>query len=95
MAKICIMKRNKEITTGFPERLISLRRQKKSLPDRIGKVCGGTLFSYWSLRTWYFRLAVDSLKKLTNALGVSEDYLIEGITEDAAKANFEDRGLLL
>ncbi len=41
------------------------------------------------------RPAADTLKKLANALGVSGDYLLEGTTEDAAKAKFEDRELLL
>jgi hypothetical protein len=32
---------------------------------------------------------------MANALGVSGDYLIEGSIEDAAKAKFEDRELLM
>ena len=33
--------------------------------------------------------------RLANALGVTGDYLLEGTTEEAARANFEDRELLL
>lgn len=36
----------------------------------------------------------DTLKRLADALGVTSDYLLEGATEDAAKAKFEDRELL-
>lgn len=40
------------------------------------------------------RPAADALKRLADALGVSTDYLIEGATDDVAKASFEDRELL-
>jgi transcriptional regulator with XRE-family HTH domain len=36
----------------------------------------------------------DTLKRLADALGVTSDYLLEGATQDAAKAKFEDRELL-
>jgi transcriptional regulator with XRE-family HTH domain len=36
----------------------------------------------------------DTLKRLADALDVSIDYLLEGSTEEAAKAKFEDRELL-
>lgn len=36
----------------------------------------------------------DTLKRLADALDVSSDYLLEGSTEDAVKAKFEDRELL-
>lgn len=36
----------------------------------------------------------DTLKRLADALDISSDYLLEGSTEDAAKAKFEDRELL-
>ena len=34
------------------------------------------------------------MRRLADALGVSTDYLMEGTTEEAAKARFEDRELL-
>lgn len=36
------------------------------------------------------RPTADTLKRLTDALGVSGDYLLEGATDEAAKARFED-----
>ncbi len=39
--------------------------------------------------------SAESMGKLADALGVSADYLMEGSTDDAAKARFEDRELML
>jgi transcriptional regulator with XRE-family HTH domain len=36
----------------------------------------------------------DTLKRLSDALGVSSDCLLDGATDEAAKARFEDRELL-
>ncbi|PID41380.1 MAG: transcriptional regulator, partial [Proteobacteria bacterium] len=36
----------------------------------------------------------DTLLRLADVLEVSSDYLLEGATDDAAKARFEDRELL-
>ena len=36
----------------------------------------------------------DTLKRLTDAQDVSSDYLLDGSTEETAKANFEDWELL-
>jgi transcriptional regulator with XRE-family HTH domain len=35
----------------------------------------------------------DTLKRLADALGVTSDYLLDGATDEAAKARFEDREL--
>lgn len=40
------------------------------------------------------RPAADTLKRLAEALGVSSDYLLEGATDEAARARFEDREFL-
>jgi transcriptional regulator with XRE-family HTH domain len=40
------------------------------------------------------RPSADAVRRLADALGVSSDYLMEGDTEEAAKARFEDRELL-
>lgn len=36
----------------------------------------------------------DTLKRLADALGVTSDHLLDGATDEAAKARFEDRELL-
>ena len=40
------------------------------------------------------RPSADTLERLADVLGVSGDYLLEGATDEAAKARFEDRELL-
>jgi hypothetical protein len=40
------------------------------------------------------RPSADTLKRLADALAVTGDYLLEGVTDEAAKARFEDRELL-
>lgn len=40
------------------------------------------------------RPSADTLRRLANALAVTGDYLLEGVTDEAAKARFEDRELL-
>ncbi len=38
--------------------------------------------------------SADTLKRLADALAVTGDFLLEGVTDEAAKARFEDRELL-
>lgn len=40
------------------------------------------------------RPAADTLRRVADVLGVSRDYLIEGVTEKAAKGRFEYRELI-
>ena len=40
------------------------------------------------------RPSADAARRLADARGVSTDYLMQGATEEAAKARFEDRELL-
>lgn len=40
------------------------------------------------------RPSANTLKRLSDALGVTGDYLLDGVTDEAAKARFEDRELL-
>ena len=68
---------------------------KKSFPNSTGEDCGVHYSHIGRYERGISRPAADTLKKLANALGVSGDYLLEGTTEDAAKAKFEDRELLL
>jgi len=91
------MKNVKEIqkNEGFPARLVSLRKQKNLSQTALGKVVGVHYSHIGRYERGISRPAADTLKKMANALGVSGDYLIEGTTENAAKATFEDRELLL
>lgn len=97
MAIIYFMKNSDETKTkeGFPERLLSLRKQKNLSQTELGKIVGVHYSHVGRYERGISRPAADTLKKMANALGVSGDYLIEGSTEDAAKAKFEDRELLM
>jgi transcriptional regulator with XRE-family HTH domain len=82
------------VDQGFADRLRRIRQQqglhqaqlaeKVGLhPNQIGRYERGTS-----------QPSGEALKRLAGILGVSADYLIEGSTEDAAKADFQDRELL-
>jgi len=80
---------------GFPERLRTLRRQKNLSQEELGKLAGVHFTHVSRYERGISRPASDTLRRLANALGVTGDYLLDGSTEEAAKARFEDRDLLL
>jgi transcriptional regulator with XRE-family HTH domain len=80
--------------SGFPERLLSLRRQKKLSQTDLGRVVGVHYSHIGRYERGISRPVADTLKRMADALGVSADYLIEGTMEEAAKARLEDRELL-
>jgi len=79
---------------GFAERLRQLRKQKNLSQTEFAQLVG----LHWNHIGRYergtSRPSADALHKLAAVLGVSADYLIEGTTDDAAKASFQDRDLL-
>lgn len=80
--------------TGFAERLRELRRQKDFSQSDLGERIGVHLTHISRYERGLSRPTADTLKRLADALGVSGDYLLEGATDEAAKARFEDRELL-
>ncbi len=80
--------------TGFAERLRELRRQKDLSQSDLGERIGVHLTHISRYERGLSRPTADTLKRLADALGVSGDYLLEGATDEAAKARFEDRELL-
>ena len=78
----------------FAHRLRELRRQKDlsqaELAERV-QVHSTHISRY---ERGLSRPSADTLKRLADVLGVSGDYLLEGATDEAAKARFEDRELL-
>ncbi len=79
---------------GFPERLLSLRKQKNLSQTELGKLVSIHYSHIGRYERGVSRPAADTLKRLADALGVSGDYLIEGSLKAAASAKFEDRELL-
>lgn len=79
---------------GFPERLRQLRKTKGLSQSELGKLVGLHYTHIGRYERASSSPSSESLKRLSDALGVTTDYLLEGTTEDAAKADFEDRDLL-
>jgi transcriptional regulator with XRE-family HTH domain len=79
---------------GFADRLRALRRQKNLSQTELGDLVGLHFTHISRYERGLSRPSADTLKRLADALGVSGDYLLEGSTEEAAKARFEDRDLL-
>ncbi len=80
---------------GFPQRLRDLRKQKNLSQTDLAKIVG---VHYTHIgryeRGVSSRPSADTLKRLADALGVTIDFLLEGATENVAKARIEDRELL-
>ncbi len=83
-----------DVPDGFPERLRTLRKQKNLSQTELGQLAELHYTHIGRFERGASRPGSDTLKRLADALGVSGDYLLEGATEEAAKARFEDRELL-
>jgi transcriptional regulator with XRE-family HTH domain len=79
---------------GLAEGLRELRRQKDLSQSDLGERVALHFTHISRYERGLSRPTADTLKRLADALGVSGDYLIEGTRDEAAKASFEDRGLL-
>lgn len=79
---------------GFAERLRTLRKQKNLSQTELGQLTGLHYTHIGRFEREASRPSGDTLKRLADALGVSSDYLLEGASDEAAKARFEDRELL-
>jgi transcriptional regulator with XRE-family HTH domain len=83
-----------EMLEGFAGRLRSLRKQKNLSQTELGKLAE---LHYTHIGRFERGIAMpgsETLKRLADVLGVTSDYLLEGSTNEAAKARFEDRELL-
>lgn len=83
-----------DTTTGFADRLRALRKQKNLSQTELGKLAELHYTHIGRFERGTSRPSSDTLKRLADALEVSSDYLLDGSTEEAAKAKFEDRELL-
>lgn len=89
------MSRSKNtIPEGFPRRLHDLRRSKDLSQTELAHKTGVHYTHIGRYERGESRPSADTLKRLADALGVTNDYLLEGATTEAAKARFEDRELL-
>lgn len=79
---------------GFAARLRDLRKQKNLSQGELATQVGCHACQIGRYERGESRPSADALRRLADSLGVSGDYLLEGTTEEAAKARFEDRELL-
>ncbi|MFP1830930.1 helix-turn-helix domain-containing protein [Lonsdalea quercina] len=71
-----------------------MRRQKGLSQSELGKLADLHDTHIGRFERGTSRPGGDTLKRLADALDVTGDYLLEGATDEAAKARFEDRELL-
>jgi len=79
---------------GFAQRLRQLRKQRDLSQTELGKLVDLHYTHIGRYERGTSRPSADAARRLAEALGVSTDYLMEGATEEAARARFEDRELL-
>lgn len=83
-----------QVHLEFGQRLRHLRKQKNLSQHDVGEM---TDMHHTNISRYERGLAMpnsEKLKRLSEALGISGDFLIGGTVEDAAKASFDDRELL-
>lgn len=83
-----------ETMDGFAQRLRELRKHKNLSQTELGQLAGLHYTHIGRFERGSSRPGGDTLKRVADALGVTSDYLLDGATNEAAKAHFEDRELL-
>lgn len=83
-----------EMLDGFAQRLRELRKQKNLSQTELGQRAGLHYTHIGRFERGASRPSGDTLKRVADALGVTSDYLLDGATDEAAKARFADRELL-
>ena len=83
-----------DVLDGFAQRLRELRKQKNLSQTELGQLAHLHYIHIGRFKRGASRPSGDTLKRLSDALGVTSDYLFDGATDEAAKARFEDRELL-
>lgn len=83
-----------DLLEGFAQRLRDLRKQKNLSQTELGVLADLHYTHIGRFERGTSRPSGDTLKRLADALSVTSDYLLEGATDQAAKARFADRDLL-
>ncbi len=83
-----------DLLEGFAQRLRDLRKQKNLSQTELGVLADLHYTHIGRFERGTSRPSGDTLKRLADALNVTSDYLLEGATDQAAKARFADRDLL-
>jgi transcriptional regulator with XRE-family HTH domain len=85
---------NKMEKNEFSQRIRELRRQRNLSQAELGKIVGLHVTHIGRYERGTSRPSADALKRLAETLGVTTDYLIEGKSNEVAKAKLEDKDLL-
>jgi len=88
------MMENNYKNSGFPERLKKLRLEKGLSQTEIAEKLGVNPNNIGRYERGESNPNTKFLKALADCLGVSVDYLYDGIEEDAAVADLKDKELL-
>ena len=83
-----------ETLEGFAQRLRDLRKQKNLSQTELGHLAELHYTHIGRFERGTSRPGGDTLKRLADALGVTSDYLLDGASEDVAKAKLADSELL-
>lgn len=83
-----------DMLEGFAQRLRELRKQKNLSQTELGQLAALHYTHIGRFERGASRPSGDTLMRLADALGVTSDYLLDGATDEAAKAKFQDRELL-
>lgn len=81
--------------TDFASRLKPLRAQRGLSQSELAKLVGVHYNHIGRYERGQSKPGAQTLTKLAEALGVSSDFLMDGNTDEAAKASFQDRELLI
>ena len=81
--------------SDFASRLKQLRTQRGLSQTELAKKVGVHYNHIGRYERGQSKPAAETLTRLAESLGVSGDFLMEGRTDEAAKANFEDSELLI
>ena len=81
--------------SDFASRLKQLRAQRGLSQSDLAKQVGVHYNHIGRYERGQSKPSAETLSKLAEALGVSADFLMEGSSDEAAKATFQDRELLM
>jgi transcriptional regulator with XRE-family HTH domain len=80
--------------SGFGQRLKQLRRDQNLTQQDLARKAGIHYTHISKYEAEKSMPAVDTLRRLAEALRTTTDYLMDGATEDSAKARLSDKALL-
>lgn len=79
---------------GFAKRLYKLRKEKDLSQSELGKLVDLHYTHISRYERGLSKPSAEALLRISEALGVSTDFLMEGTTDTAARTKMEDRDLL-